>query len=90
MANYCILCGEEIPEHRLACGTCTAIMDSLPPDEQKKLQKALKNYEARECLRIGLQELKQQMRAALAPLIDSLISFIDLVVDVMGVADDGK
>lgn len=90
MANYCILCGEEIPEHRLACGTCTAIMDSLPPDGQKKLQKALKNYEARECLRAGLEECKQQMRAALEPFIGALIAFIDLVLDVTEVVDDGK
>ena len=88
MANYCILCGEEIPEHRLACGTCTAIMDSLPPERAKKLQKVIEHEEARTCLRVALQEVKQQMRGALAPFVAALFDFIDLVLDVTEEVDE--
>lgn len=88
--NTCILCGEPIPEHRLVCGTCTAILDSLPPERAKKLQKVIEHEEARTHLRVALQEVKQQMRDALAPFIAALLDFIDLVIDVTGVVDDGE
>lgn len=89
MANYCIFCGEEIPEHRAACGLCTTIMDSLPPERQKKMKRVLEDEEAMAKLRTALREFKLQMRIALEPVAASIIAFIDTVFAVTEEADDG-
>lgn len=90
MANYCVLCGEEIPEHRRACGLCTTLMDNLPPDRAKKLQRVIEDEQARENLRAALQEVKLQLRIALSPVADAIIDFVDRVCKATEVDEDGK
>ena len=90
MANYCILCGEEIPEDQAICDICPAILNSLPPKQQKKLRRVIENEEAMAKLRAGLQEVKLQLRIALEPVVGALIEFIDTVFAVTEVVDDGE
>lgn len=82
MANYCIFCGEEIPEDQAICEFCSAVLNSLPPKQQKKLQKAIENEEAMARLRAGLREVKLQMRIALEPVIGAICDFLDTVLGV--------
>lgn len=89
MANYCIFCGEEIPDDQATCNTCLAILDSLPPNRAKKLQKVLENEEARIKFRTGIQMLKLQLKIALKPVIECLCDFIDAMIDATEDADDG-
>lgn len=79
MANYCILCGEEIPEDQAICDICPAILNSLDPKQQKKMQRVIEDEQARENLRAALQEVKLQLRIALFPVADAIIDFIDRV-----------
>ena len=88
MANYCIFCGEEIPEDQAICGVCKVILDNLPPDRQKKLLKVIENEEARAQLRAGLQEIKMQIRIALEPVVVAIIDFIDTVLAVTEATED--
>lgn len=90
MANYCVFCGEEIPEYRVICKQCNVVLDSLPPDRAKKLQKVLKNEEARAKLRAAIREVKLQMRIALEPIVALIVDFIDSVFAVITGADDGN
>ena len=90
MANYCIFCGEEIPEDQAICDICPAILDSLPPDQAKKLWKVIENEEARAKLRAAIREVKLQMRIALEPIVALIVDFIDSVFAVIKGADDGK
>ena len=89
MANYCFFCGEEIPEDQAICDICPAILNSLPPDQQKKMQRVIENEEAMARLRAALRELKLQMRIALEPVLSVIIDFIDTVVAVTEVTEDG-
>lgn len=89
MANYCIFCGEEISEYKMTCGPCGVIVESLPPDRAKKLQKVLENEEARKKYQAGMQELKRRLMIALEPVADAIIAFIDLVIAATEEADDG-
>lgn len=82
MDNYCILCGEEIPEHKKVCGVCSAVYESLPPERAKKLTKVIENEEARENLRAGLREIKLQLMNAMAPVAEALCNVIDTVLAV--------
>ena len=79
MANYCIFCGEEIPEDQAICGVCKVILDNLPPDRRKKMQRVIENEEAMANIRAALREIKLQIRIALEPVIASIIAFIDTV-----------
>ena len=89
MANYCIFCGEEIPDYKMTCGPCSAIAESLPPDRVKKLQKALENEEARIKLRAGLQEIKLQIRIAIVPVAECICDFVDTVLAMTEDDEDG-
>lgn len=89
MANYCIFCGEEIPDDQAICDICPAILNSLPPDQQKKMQRVIENEEAMAKLRAALREFKLQLRIALEPVITSMIAFIDTVFAVTEDAEDG-
>ena len=75
MANYCIFCGEEIPDDQAICDFCPAVLNSLPPDQQKKMQRVIENEEAMAKLRAALQELKMQLRIALEPVVATIIGF---------------
>lgn len=90
MDNHCVLCGEPIPEHKKVCGICSAVYDSLPPERAKILTKVIECEEVCEKLRAGLQEIKLQLMIALGPVIESICDFIDTVLAVTEVADDGK
>lgn len=90
MANYCILCGEEIPEHKKVCGVCSAVYESLPPERAKMLSKVIEDEEARKKLRAGLQEIKLQIMIALGPVVECICDFIDTVLAMTEVADDGQ
>lgn len=90
MANYCFFCGEEIPEDQAICDSCLAILNSLPPKQQKKMHRVIENEEAMARLRAALREVKLQMRIALEPVLSAIIDFIDTVVAVTEVAEDGK
>ena len=76
MANYCVLCGEEIPEDRTLCGVCTTIAEAMPPDKAKKLQEVIENEKARAELGAALREIRLQMKIALAPVIECICDFI--------------
>ena len=89
MANYCFFCGEEIPEDQAICDICTAVLNSLPPDQQKKMHRVIENEEAMAKLRAGLREVKLQMRTAVAPIVAAIIDLIDTVIDVTEVTEDG-
>ena len=89
MANYCFFCGEEIPEDQAICDICAATLNSLTPDQQKKMQRVIENEEAMARLRAALREFKLQMRIALEPVLSAIIGFIDTVVAVTEVAEDG-
>lgn len=90
MANYCIFCGEEIPDDQATCNTCLAILNSLPPDQQKKMQRVIENEEAMAKLRAAIQELKMQLRIALEPVISTICAFIDTVFAATEEVDDGN
>lgn len=90
MANYCIFCGDEIPDDQAICNTCPAILDSLPPKQQKKLQRVIENEEAMAKLRAAIQEIKLQLRIALEPVISAICAFIDTVLDMTEEGDDGS
>lgn len=89
MANYCIFCGEEIPEDQAICNTCPAILDSLPSDRAKILRRVLEDEEARIKFQAGIQEIKLQLRIAFDPVIECICNFIDTVLDMTEEADDG-
>lgn len=89
MANYCFFCGEEIPEDQAICDSCLAILNSLPPKQQKKMHRVIENEEAMARLRAALREVKLQMRIALEPVLSAIIDFIDTVVAVTEVTEDG-
>lgn len=89
MANYCFFCGEEIPDDQAICDSCTAVLNSLPPKQQKKMHRVIENEEAMAKLRAGLREVKLQMRIALQPVVAAIIDFIDTVVAVTEVTEDG-
>lgn len=80
MANYCILCGEPIPEHKRVCGVCSAIYDSLPADRAEKLTKVIENEAARKKLRAGMYEIKLRLMIALGPACEAICDFIDSVL----------
>ena len=82
MANYCFFCGEEIPEDQAICGVCKVILDNLPPDRQKKMQRVIGNEEAMAKLCASLREIKLQIRIALEPVVASIIASIDTVLTV--------
>lgn len=82
MANYCIFCGEEIPDDQAICDICPAILNSLPPKQQKKMHRVIENEEAMAKLRAGLRAVKLQMRIALQPVLAAIIDFIDTVTEV--------
>lgn len=82
MANYCIFCGDPIPEDQAICDICPAILNSLPPERQKKMQRVIENEEVMAKLRAGLREVKLQIRIALDPVIMAIIDFIDTVTEV--------
>ena len=90
MANYCIFCGAEIPDDQAVCDICPVILNNLPPEQQKKMQRVIENKEAMAKLRAAIREFKLQMRIALEPVIASIIAFIDTVLTVTEVGDDGK
>ena len=90
MANYCIFCGEEIPEHKKVCGVCSVVYESLPPERAKKLHKLIENEEARANLCAALQEIRLQLMIALSPVVEAISSFIDTVLAVTEVTEDGK
>ena len=79
MANCCIFCGEEIPDDQAICDFCPAVLNSLPPDQQKKMQRVIENEEAMAKLRAALQELKMQLRIALEPVVAPITGFLDTV-----------
>lgn len=89
MANYCFFCGKEIPDDQAICDICPAILNSLPPDQQKKMQRVIENEEAMARLRTALREVKLQMRTAMAPIVAAIIDLIDTVIDVTEVTEDG-
>lgn len=89
MANYCFFCGEEIPEDQAICDICKAVLNSLPPDQQKKMLRVIENEEAMARLRTALREFKLQMRIALEPVLSVIIDFIDTVLTVTEVTEDG-
>ena len=89
MANYCIFCGEEIPEDQAACNTCPAILDSLPPDRAKRLEKLLEDEEARIKFRTGIQVIKLQLRLAIKPVVECIFDFIDSLLAATEEIDDG-
>lgn len=89
MANYCIFCGEEIPDDQAICDICPAILNSLPPDQQKKMQRVIENEEAMAKLRAAIQEIKMQLRIAFEPVVAAIIGFLDTVFAVTEEADDG-
>ena len=64
-------------------------MNSLPPDQQKKMQRVIENEEAMARLRTALREVKLQMRTAMAPIVAAIIDLIDTVIDVTEVTEDG-
>ena len=82
MANYCILCGEEIPEDQAICEICPAILNSLPPKQQKRMLRVIENEEAMAKLRAGLREVKLQLRIAMEPVAVAIIDFLDTVFSV--------
>ena len=82
MANYCIFCGEEIPEDQVICDICPAILNSLPPEQQKRMQRVIENEEAMAKLRAGLREVKLQLRIAMEPVAVAIIDFLDTVFSV--------
>ena len=88
MANHCIFCGEEIPEYKMLCGTCTAVMDALPPDRAKKLHKVIENEMAREELAKAIREFKEQFKIALAPVVSAICDFVDIVIAATEEGDD--
>lgn len=90
MANYCVFCGEEIPEDQAICDICRAILNSLPLDQQKKMLRVIENEEAMAKLRAALREIKLQIRIALEPVVAAIIGFLDTVFDMTEEADDGK
>ena len=90
MANYCIFCGEEIPEDQAICDICPAILNSLDPKQQKKMQRVIENEEAMARLRAGLREVKLQMRIALEPVVVAICDFLDAVLEVTEVEKDGE
>ena len=90
MANYCIFCGEEIPEDKAICNTCPAILDSLPPDQQKKMLRVIENEEAMAKLSAALQEVKMQLRIALEPVVVAICDFVDTVFAVMEEKENGN
>lgn len=90
MANYCFFCGEEIPDDEAICNICTVILNSLSPNQQKKILRVFENEEAMAKLRAGLREVKLQMRTAIAPIVAAIIDLIDTVIDVTEEGDDGN
>lgn len=90
MANYCIFCGEEIPEYKATCNLCCSLVESLPPDRAKKLQKALENEEARMKYQAGIMEIKLRLRIAISPVVDAIIDFIDTALAAMEEDGDGN
>ena len=79
MANYCIFCGEEIPDDQAICDFCPVVLNNLPPDQQKKVQRVIENEEAMAKLRTALREFKLQMRIALEPVVVAICDFVDTV-----------
>ena len=90
MANYCIFCGEEIPDDQAICDFCPVVLNNLPPDQQKKVQRVIENEEAMAKLRTALREFKLQMRIALEPVVVAICDFVDTVFAVMEEKEDGK
>lgn len=90
MANYCIFCGEEIPEDHAICDICPAILNNLPPKQQKKMQRVIENEMAMIELRRALYDVKQRLKIALAPVVEAICDFIDTVIAVTEVTDDGQ
>ena len=82
MANYCIFCGDEIPEDQAICNICPAILNNLPPKQQKKMQRVIENEMAMIELRRALYDVKQQLKIALAPVVEVICDFIDTVLAV--------
>lgn len=90
MANYCIFCGEEIPDDQAICNVCKIVLNGLPPELQRKMLRAIDNEEAMAKLRAALLEIKLQIKIAFEPVVASIIAFADTVFAATEEADDAS
>lgn len=79
MDNWCVFCGEPIPDGQLTCSMCACIVKDLTPEQQRALQEYVDDAERREKLHEAVNEIKDKLKQALAPVAEQVCNFIEVI-----------
>lgn len=79
MENWCVFCGEPIPEGQLTCNICACMVKDLTPEQQQAIKEYVRDVENRENLHAAVNEIKEQLKRAIAPVVDAICNFIDVI-----------
>lgn len=83
MENWCVFCGEPIPDGQLTCSLCAYIVKELSPEQQRAIKEYIRDAENREKLHSSVNEIKERLRQAIAPVADCIIDFINRIYDAL-------
>lgn len=65
MENWCVFCGEPIPDGQLTCKTCACIVEDLTPEQQRAFEELVRDAESREKLHAEMNKVKELLKQAL-------------------------
>ena len=81
--NWCVFCGEPIPDGQLTCKTCACIVKDLTPEQQRAIKEYVRDAENRERLHAAVNDIKEKLQQALAPITERIFIFLELICDAL-------